>query len=137
MFGKEKIAKILSNMKTKDSKQILGSISEKDTQLADEIRDLMITFEDIMELTEKEMQLLHKKIDSNDLLLAVKGASDELRDKLFSGLSERKKTILSEELELIGKVKLSDVEEARLRIVDVVREMIERGEISLDDEWVE
>ncbi len=137
MFGKEKIAKILSRMNSQDSKKILEYIASKNTQLSSEVRELMFTFEDILELTSKDMQLLHKKIDTNDLLLSLKGASDELKDKLFSGISTKKKMILTEEFELMGKVKKSDVEEARQRIMDIVRDMIERGEISLDDEWVE
>ena len=137
MFGKEKIAKILSRMKTQDSKKILETIATKDTQVASDIKELMFTFEDILEFTTKDMQLMHNKIDSADLLLAMKGVNEELKEKLLSGMSSRKKTILSGELELMGKVKLSDVEAARQRIMDIVREMLERGEVSLDDEWVE
>jgi flagellar motor switch protein FliG len=137
IFGKEKIAKILSRMKTQDSKKILESISTKNIQLSDEIRELMFTFEDIVDFTTKDMELLHKKIDTNDLLLALKGASDQLKEKLFSGISDRKKAILTEEFELMGKVKRSDVEEARQHIMDIVRKMIEDGEVSLDDEWIE
>lgn len=137
MFGKEKIAKILSRMSSQDSKKILEYIASKNTQLSSEVRELMFTFEDILELTSKDMELLHKKIDTNDLLLSLKGTSDELKDKLFSGISTKKKMILTEEFELMGKVKKSDVEQARQRIMDTVREMMERGEISLDDEWVE
>ncbi|WP_373069706.1 FliG C-terminal domain-containing protein [Sulfurimonas sp.] len=137
IFGKEKIAKILSRMKTQDSKKILDTISTKNIQLSNEIRELMFTFEDIMDLTTKDMQLLHKKIDTNDLLLAMKGLSDELKEKLLSGISSNKKTLLLEDFELMGKVKLSDVESSRQKIMDVIREMIETGEISLDDEWIE
>lgn len=137
IFGKEKIAKILSRMKTKDSKKILESITSKNSQLADEIRELMFTFEDIINFTTQDMQLLHKNIDTNDLLLAMKGVSDELKEKLLSGISSNKKNILTEELELLGKVKISDVEAARQRIMEIIREKIEKGEISLDDEWVE
>jgi flagellar motor switch protein FliG len=135
--GKDKIAKILSHMSTQDSKEILESISMKNNQLADEIKELMFTFDDILDLSVNDMQILHKKIQTNDLLLAVKDSSDEIKDKLFSGVSNRKKTIFVEEFELIGKVKRSDIEAARQRIMDTIREMVEQGEISLDDEWVE
>ena len=135
--GKDKIAEILSHMNTQDSKQILESINTKNNQLAGEIKELMFIFDDILDFTINDMQLIHKKIQTNDLLLAAKGSSSELIDKLFSGVSQRKKTMLVEEFELIGQVKRSDVEEARQRIMNTIREMIETGEISLDDEWVE
>jgi flagellar motor switch protein FliG len=135
--GKDKIAEILSHMSTQDSKDILNSISKENNQLADDIKELMFTFDDVLDLSENDMQLLHKKIQTNDLLLATKGASDEIKDKLFSGISVRKKTMLIEELELAGKVKRSDVEDARQRIMNILREMIEQGEVSLDDEWIE
>ena len=137
MYGKEKIAKILSRMGSKDSKKILEDIASKNAQLSSEVRELMFTFEDILELTSKDMELLHKKIETEDVLLSMKGAGDDLKNKLLSGISNKKKTILSEELELMGKVKKSDVEQARQRIMDTLREMIDRGEISLDDDWVE
>lgn len=137
VHGKEKIAKILSRMKAQDSRKILDTIQVKNSELADEIRDMMFSFEDIIELSEKDMQLLHKQIDSKDLLLSMKGADDEIKEKLLNGISSNKKSILLEDLEMMGKVKLSDVQDARQRIMDIVREMIEAGKISLDDEWVE
>lgn len=136
-FGKEKVAEILSHMKTDESKKILDTIQTENSELADEIRQMMFTFENILELCEKDMQQLHKRIDSKDLLLAMKGASDEIKEKLLSGISSNKKSMLIDDLEVMGKVKLSDVEESRQRIMDTVREMIEAGDISLDDEWVE
>lgn len=137
IFGKEKVAKILSRLKTPDSKRILQTIALKNGKLADEIRELMFTFEDLVALSERDMQLLHAKIDKNDLLLSMKGATHELREHLLSGISTKKKTMLSEELELMGAVKRSDVEAARQRMTEMVRDMIESGEISLDDEWIE
>ena len=137
IFGKEKVAKILSRLKTPDSKRILQTIALKNGKLADEIRELMFTFEDLVALSERDMQLLHAKIDKNDLLLSMKGATHELREHLLSGISTKKKTMLSEELELMGAVKRSDVEVARQRMTEMVRDMIESGEISLDDEWIE
>jgi flagellar motor switch protein FliG len=137
MHGKEKIAKILSHMRSKDSKVILSDIASKDDKLADEIEQMMFTFEDILEFSAKDIQLLHKNIDKNDLLLAMKGLSPQLTDKLLSGVSSNKKTTILEDLEQMGKVKLSEVESARLHIMDIIRKMIEAGEISLDDEWIE
>ena len=137
IFGKEKIAKILSRLGMPDSGKVLETIAAQNGQLAEEIRELMFTFEDLSELTERDMLLLHKKIDQNDLLLAMKGAGDELKEKLLTGISSKKRVLLTEEMELMGKVRRSDVEAARRRITDLVYELIERGEISLDDEWIE
>ncbi|MDX1295865.1 MAG: FliG C-terminal domain-containing protein [Sulfurimonadaceae bacterium] len=137
IFGKEKIAKILSRLGMPDSGKVLDAIAAHNGQLAEEIRELMFSFEDLSELTERDMLLLHKKIDQNDLLLAMKGAGDELKEKLLTGISSKKRVLLTEEMELMGKVRRSDVEAARRRITDLVYELIERGEISLDDEWIE
>lgn len=124
-------------MSTQDSQKILETIASKNSQLADEIKELMFTFEDILDFTAKDMQLIHKNLDTNDLLLAMKGTSGELKDKLLSGISSKKKSNLLEDLELMGKVKRSEVDDARGRIMDTVRKMLETGEVSLDDEWVE
>jgi flagellar motor switch protein FliG len=137
IHGKEKVAKILSRMNTQDSKKILETIALKNSQLADEIKELMFTFEDILEFTQKDMQLIHKNLDTNDLLLAMKGINDELKEQLLCGISSKKRSNLLEDLELLGKVRKSDVEDARQRILDTIRQMLESGEVSLDDEWVE
>lgn len=137
ILGKKKIANILSRLGIAEAKKILASIETKNAKLADEIRDLMFSFEDVLNLSEKDMNEVHQKIDKNDLLLAMKGASDELKEKLLTGMSSRRREMLIEELELMGKVKRKDVEAAQQRIADVVRKMIEIGEVSLDDEWVE
>ena len=120
-----------------DAKKILASIKIENGKLADEIRELMFSFEDVLNISEKEMQEVHQKIDKNDLLLAMKGASEELKEKLLTGMSAKRREMFTEELELMGKVKRKDVEASQQRIVDVLREMIDKGELSLDDEWVE
>ncbi len=135
--GKEKVAKILSRMNSHDSSTTLDIIASKDAHLAQELKDLMFVFEDVLYLETKDIELLHKKINSDDLLLSMKGMSEDVRDKLLSGVSQKKKSMLLEDLKMMGKVKLSDVEAARQRILDIIRKMIERGEISIDDEWIE
>ena len=137
ILGKKKLAKILSRMGIADAKKILASIDTENGKLADEIRELMFSFEDVLNLSEKEMEEVHQKIDKNDLLLAMKGASEELKEKLLTGMSAKRREMFTEDLELIGKVKRKDVEAAQQRISDELREMIEKGELSLDDEWVE
>ena len=137
ILGKNKLAKILSRMGIADAKKILASIDTENGKLADEIRELMFSFEDVLNLSEKEMEEVHQKIDKNDLLLAMKGASEELKETLLTGMSAKRREMFREDLELMGKVKRKDVEAAQQRIADVLREMIEKGELSLDDEWVE
>ena len=137
ILGKNKLAKILSRMGIADAKKILASIKIENGKLADEIRELMFSFEDVLNLSEKEMEEVHQKIDKKDLLLAMKGASEELKEKLLTGMSAKRREMFTEDLELMGKVKRKDVEAAQQRIADVLREMIEKGELSLDDEWVE
>ena len=136
IHGKDKLAKILTRMDTQDSQQILSSITSQNNQLALGIKQLMFSFDEILQLHDADMQALHKRIQKEDLLLALKGASDEIKNKLFLGVSSRKKAMLIDELEFMGKVKKSDVLQARQRIMQTVYEMVQTGEISLDDEHI-
>ncbi|MGM0533701.1 MAG: FliG C-terminal domain-containing protein [Campylobacterota bacterium] len=134
---KEKVAQILNHMGTDDAKNLLNSIASNDDKLADDLKELMFTFDTLLKLGAEDIGKLHQKIDKNDLLLAMKGSSARHRKKLLEGLSARKKQLLSEEFELMGKVRRSDAETAKNRVIQTLRQMIEQGSISLDDEWVE
>ncbi len=136
-FGIKKVAKILSRLGMGDAKDILEDIEAKDKKLAQRIRELMFGFEDLLTLNEKELLVLHQKIDKKELLLALKGASTELKEKFLAGMSSRQRELFLEELELMGKVKRKDVEAAQQRIAELVRTMIENGEISPGDAWIE
>lgn len=135
--GKEKIAKILSRLASKEAKKVLAYIAEKNSRLSAQIEELMFGFEDVTMLSDKEMQLLHQKIDTHDLVLALKGLDESQTEALLRGLSAKRKELVLSELELTGAVKLKEVEAARQRIADAAREMIEKGEITPGEEWIE
>lgn len=135
--GKEKIAKILSRLASKEAKKVLAYIAKKNSRLSSDIEELMFEFEDVIMFSQKEMQLLHQKIDTDDLVLALKGLDESQREALLRGLSAKRQAMILSELELTGAVKLKEVEAARQRIADTAREMIEKGEIAPGEEWIE
>ena len=110
-------------------KGILESLEEQAPELVDEIRKLMFVFDDIMLVDDKGVQQVLKEIDTQDLSLALKTASDELKDKIFRNMSERAVNLLREDMEYMGPVRLSEVEASQQKIADVVRRLEEAGEL--------
>jgi flagellar motor switch protein FliG len=110
-------------------KAILEALEEEDPDLVENIRRLMFVFEDIILVNDKGIQQVLKEIDNEALALALKTASDELKDKIFRNMSERAATLIKEDMEYMGPVRLSDVESAQQKIVDVVRRLEEAGEV--------
>ena len=110
-------------------KNILTNLSQRDPELATEIKNLMFVFEDVLLLDDRSIQRLLKDVDMKELSLALKAASEELKNKLLSNVSERASAMIREEMEFMGPVKLRDVEKAQQKIVDVVRRLDEEGEI--------
>ncbi|HUU95045.1 MAG TPA: FliG C-terminal domain-containing protein, partial [Phycisphaerae bacterium] len=89
----------------------------------------MFVFEDILRVEDRGIQAVLKEIDNDELALALRTASDELKDKIFSNMSERAAQLIKEEMEFMGPVRVSDVEGAQQKIVDVVRRLEDAGEI--------
>ncbi len=129
--GVRKVSEIINRMGRVESKALIDSIAEHNPDLASQIRDMMFVFEDILKLNDNDIQELLKHVDKKDLILALKGASDELKDKFFSNMSSRAADTLKEELEFLGAVKVKDVEKAQKVIVDVVRKLDEEGVVSI------
>jgi flagellar motor switch protein FliG len=92
---------------------ILKNIEEKDQILADEIRKLMFTFDDLATIDERGIQMILKEITTDDLALALKATTDELKDKIFRNMSQRAVQILKDEIEAKGAVRITDVEKAQ------------------------
>ncbi len=129
--GVRKVSEIINRMGRVESKALIDAIAEHNPDLASQIRDMMFVFEDIMKLSDQDIQELLKHVDKKDLILALKGASDELKEKFFKNMSSRAAETLKEELEFLGAVKVKDVERAQKVIVDVVRKLDEEGVISI------
>ncbi|MFT4604008.1 MAG: flagellar motor switch protein FliG [Rhodothermales bacterium] len=132
--GVELVAEILNYSARTTERQILDLISERDPSLAAGIKALMFTFDDLINIGGRDMQKLLSQIDQRDLILALKGSTDELKAKLMENVSERAAVGISEELELLGPVKMANIEDAQQRIVEEAQNMEEREEISLGRE---
>lgn len=127
--GIRTVAEILNQLDRATEDLILKNIEEKDQILADEIRKLMFTFDDLINIDDRGIQMVLKEITTDDLALALKMASDELKGKIFKNMSQRAVQILKEEMESRGAVKVSDVEKAQMNIVRVARRLEEEGKI--------
>jgi flagellar motor switch protein FliG len=127
--GIKTVAEILNQMDRASEDIILKNIEEKDQILADEIRKLMFTFDDLIAIDDRGIQMILKEVTTDDLSLSLKMAMDELKDKIFKNMSQRAVQILKEEMESKGAVKVSDVEKAQMNIVRVARRLEEEGKI--------
>jgi flagellar motor switch protein FliG len=127
--GVENVAEMLNLADRSTEKSILEALEAEDPDLVEQIRRLMFVFEDIMLVNDKGIQAVLKEIDNDDLALALKTASDELKEKIFKNMSERAQQLIKEDMEYMGPVRLSDVEAAQQKIVDVVRRLEDAGEI--------
>ncbi len=129
--GVEAVAEMLNLSDRATEKGILETLEAEDPDLVEQIRRLMFVFEDILLLDDRGIQAVLKEIENNELALALKTASDEMKTKIFSNMSERAAQLIKEEMEYMGPVRLSDVEAAQQRIVDVVRRLEDAGEVVL------
>ena len=129
--GVEVVAGMLNQMNRTMESEILESIEESNPELADKIKQLMFTFEDLLKTDDKGTQLLLKEISSEDLTLALKGASEALKDKILNNMSERAAKMLREDLEAMGPVRVSDVEKAQVKIAMIAKKLSEEGKIML------
>lgn len=127
--GVPMVAQILNVTDRMTNKGILESLEQQDIELADEIRRLMFVFDDLLKLDDKSIQVLLKEVDNSQWSVALKGANDEIKQKVFGNLSQRAAEMLKEEMEYLGPVRLSDVEAMQQQIVDTVRRLEDSGEI--------
>jgi flagellar motor switch protein FliG len=129
--GVRAVAELINRLDTNASKEILSSIEQADAPLYDTIRHLMFVFEDLMQLDLRDLKELIQRVDRKVLTLALKGTSDELKAAVFSVMSQRSAEMLREDIEVVGAVKIRDVEAAQQQIIGLVREMEREGAITL------
>ncbi|MBK7349409.1 MAG: flagellar motor switch protein FliG [Gemmatimonadetes bacterium] len=139
--GPAAVAKVLTLASGSVEKAIIESITQRNHDLAQQITNLMFAFEDLITLDGKSMQRILRDVDSKELALALKAASEELRQHIMKNMSERAAQALQEEMEFLGPVRVKDVEAAQQRIIAAVRTLEEAGEIVLggrggDDELI-
>ncbi len=121
--GVQSVAEILNSVDRATEEEVLSEIEEESAQMAEDIRNLMFVFEDCKNIDDKGVRELLKEVANEDLTLALRGASDELKEKFFANMSERAANMIREELEFMGPAKLSDVEGAQQNIVKIVRKL--------------
>lgn len=127
--GVQPVAEMLNVMDKNTEKAIMARIEEKDPILAEEIRKLMFVFEDIIKIDDKGIQTLLKEVPNDKLLLALKTANEEIRNKIFKNISQRAAQMLKDDLSNLGPSRLSDVEGAQVEIVNVARRLEAEGKI--------
>lgn len=131
--GPRSVADVFNRLGTKVSKATLSQIEQLDQELASSIKEMMFTFEDIVDLDGAGIREILKSADKNDLMLALKNAAEELKEKFFANMSQRAKDAFIEELQFLGAVKMKEVEAAQRRIVDVVQALAEQGVLQLGE----
>jgi len=127
--GIESVADMLNLCDRATEKGILENLEEEDPDLVEQIRKLMFVFEDVLSVDDRGIQQVLKEVDNEELAIALKAASEELKTKIFGNMSDRAAEMVRDEMEFMGPVRVADVEAAQQRIVDVVRRLEESGEI--------
>lgn len=129
--GPKAVAEILNRTGRSTEKAVLERLDAQDPELAEEVRNQMFVFDDIANLTDREIQMILREVDTKDLAVALKGGSEELQERIFGNVSERVGTMIKEEMQFSGPVRMSDVEEVQLRIVQTVRQLEEAGQVTI------
>lgn len=127
--GVKSLVEVLNRVDRSTERSILDNLEEQNPELAEEVKRLMFVFEDIIGLDDRSVQQVLRDVDMKDLALALKGASEEVKSKIFKNMSQRAAQILQEDMEFMGPVRLRNVEEAQQRIVNSIRRLEEAGEI--------
>ena len=129
--GPQALVDLLNRVDRSTEKMILESLTESNPELATTVKDMMFVFEDIVQLDDQALQAVLKQVDLKDLGLALKNVSESVSSKIYSNMSERSVGMLKEEIGYMGKIRLRVVEEAQQKIVAVIRQLEESGEVTL------
>lgn len=127
--GVDSIVEILNTVDRGTEKHIMESLEIEDPELADEIRKKMFVFEDILSLDDRSVQRVLREVDNNELAVALKGSNEEVQNLIFSNLSSRLATMIREDMDFMGPVRMKDVEEAQQKIVNIIRKLEDSAEI--------
>ncbi len=127
--GAKSAADIMNRLDRSTEHTLISALQQRDGGLAESIRRLMFTFEDIVQVDDRGIQKVLKHVQQQDLVLALKASSPEVAAKVFRNMSDRAASLVKEEIGLLGPVRLRDVEQSQRRIMDVVRRMQEEGEL--------
>jgi flagellar motor switch protein FliG len=138
--GLDPLIQIINRADRATEKLIVEGLQARDPELAEEVKSRMFMFEDISLIEDRDLQQVLRQVESSDLALALKGVSAEVRSKVTGNMSERAAATLLEDVDLLGAVRLRQVEEAQQKVIQVIRRLDEAGEIVIrrgnDDEYV-
>jgi flagellar motor switch protein FliG len=129
----EMMAEIFNNLDRQSEQRFVAALEERNREAAERIKTLMFTFDDLQRLAPAAIQILLRSVQKDKLPLALKGASEKLRDLFFANLSERASKMLREEIDALGPVKLRDVDEAQATIVVLAKELAAQGQIEINE----
>jgi len=132
--GTRFVAEIFNRLGQKSAKSTLSYIEQVNDSLANQIKEMMFTFDDIIKLDKTAILEILKEVDKNDLMIALKGANEELKQKFLDNMSQRAAEAFLEELQFLGPVKVKEVEAAQRKIIEVVQKLAEEGKISIGAE---
>ncbi|BDU50483.1 flagellar motor switch protein FliG [Haliovirga abyssi] len=127
--GIDSLVEILNNVDRGTEKTIIESLEEQEPELAEEVKKRMFVFEDVILLDDKAIQLVLRGVEGKDLALALKGSSEEVKEKILKNMSKRAAENLNEDMEYMGPVRIKDVQEAQQKVVNIIRKLEESGEI--------
>ena len=127
--GVGRLAEILNQIDGGSAEQIIDDIEENDPDLADQIKQMMFVFEDIVLVDDKGLQKVLRSVESQELAIALKAASEEVKQKIFKNMSERAAEILKEEMDVSGAVRMKDVTDAQQKITRIIQEMERKGDL--------
>ena len=127
--GVDAVVEILNTVDRGTEKHIMETLEIEEPELADEIRKKMFVFEDILLLDDRAIQRVLRDVDNGDLATALKGSNEEVQNAIFNNLSKRLAAMIKEDMEFMGPVRMKDVEEAQLKIVNVIRKLEDSAEI--------
>ncbi len=140
--GVEVLADILNRTDRPSEKRIMESLEHADIELAEKVRELMFVFEDIVKLDDRSVQRVLREVETKDLALALKGANDDVKEKVFRNMSERASGMLKDDMEFMGPVRAREVQESQTAVVAIVRALESTGEIIIihdgaEDDFIE
>ena len=129
--GPKVVADILNLTGGSVEKNVLDRLDAQDPEVAEIVRNMMFVFDDLQKLTDREIQTILREVEQKDLVIALKAASEEVKSKLLDNMSERVRSFIEEEIEFTGPMRLSEVEEVQLRIVQRVRQLEDQGQVQI------
>ena len=131
MGGPKIVADMLNLTGSSVEKSVIDNIDAQDPEVAETVRNMMFVFDDVSTLTDREIQTILREVIQKDLVVALKAASEDVKEKVLGNMSDRVRNFIEEEMEFLSPMRLSEVEEVQLRIVQKIRQLEEQGQVNI------